>query len=439
MMVLVVDDERNIRETIKQYLAVEGIEAATAENGRSGQRLLEERVFSTVLLDQRMPGMDGLALLSWIREQGLRVPVVMMSAYGEVADAVAAMKLGARDYVVKPFDPEELVLRIRKIAEEQALRNSVEARRRNGEGDVDLVGSSPAMAKVRNLIAAAAPTPSTVLITGESGTGKEVIARLIHATSSRSAGAFLAVNMGGIPDTLLESELFGYEKGAFTGASARKPGMFELAAGGTLFLDEIGEMPRQLQVKLLRVLQERRVQRLGGTADLPVDVRVVAATNRDLNTRVAAGEFREDLFYRLNVVRILASPLRDRREDIPALCVDLLSRIGKRLGKSVELASPEALEVLMQHDFPGNVRELENVLERTCIFAATDTLVPADLDAPRVTARELPLPRTLKAVERDTIRHALERWDGNRTRASEELGVTRRTLFNKIKEYDLDT
>jgi two-component system response regulator AtoC len=296
------------------------------------------------------------------------------------------------------------------------------------------------MREIRTMVEKAAATPSTVLITGESGTGKEVIARQVHARSGRE-GPFVAVNVGGIPETLLESELFGYEKGAFTGADRRKPGMFELASAGTLFLDEIGDMPLPLQVKLLRVLAERRVQRLGGTMAIPVDARLIAATNRDLTALVAAGRFREDLYYRLNVVRLEVPPLRERRGDISALTGRLIRRLNSRLGKAVRGVQPEALEALAAYAFPGNVRELENLLERAMIFAETDTLGAADLALPAVgrpgPAARQPEPRTLDSLEREAVIAALQRWEGSRTRAAAELGISRRTLLNKIKEYGI--
>jgi two-component system response regulator AtoC len=295
-----------------------------------------------------------------------------------------------------------------------------------------------------------AATPSTVLLTGESGTGKEVIARLVHSLSGRGDGPFVAVNVGALPETLLESELFGYEKGAFTGADRRKPGMFELASTGSLFLDEIGDMPPPLQVKLLRVLADRRVQRLGGTLPIPVDARLIAATNRDLDALVAEGRFREDLYYRLAVVRLQVPPLRERIGDLAPLVGRLIRRLNARLGKNVRGVDAQALEVLRAHPFPGNVRELENLLERAMIFAESDTLEAADLGLPAgppgaVPAKgpgrapaSTPQPRTLDSLEREAIVNALRRWEGSRTRTAAELGISRRTLLNKIKEYGIE-
>jgi len=433
--VLVVDDEKNIRESVERYLRLEGLETAGAENGLSAQRLLSEQAFAAAIVDLRMPGLDGLGLLGWLKEQGLRVPVIMISAYGEIRDAVEAMKLGARDYVVKPFDPEELVVRLKRVLESRRLEAEVELAAAP-EG-LEVLGDSPAMREIRAMAEKVAGTPSTVLITGESGTGKEVIARLLHSLSGRADGPFVPVNVGGIPETLLESELFGYEKGAFTGADRRKPGMFELASTGTLFLDEIGDMPLSLQVKLLRVLADRRVQRLGGTLSIPVDARVISATNRDLDALVAAGRFREDLFYRLNVIRLSVPPLRERSGDLAPLVGRLVRRLNARLGKSVRGVDAQALEALRGYAFPGNVRELENLLERAMIFAESDTLGPSDLTLPAGAARAATAARSLDSLEREAIVNALRRWEGSRTRTAAELGISRRTLLNKIKEYGI--
>lgn len=468
MRVLVIDDEKNLRESIIEYLSLEEIEAIGASSGEEGQALLQKEVFDAVVLDLKMPGISGIDLLQWLRTSGPEVPVIMMSAFGDVQDAVHAMKLGARDYLVKPFDPAELVLRLKRIEEEQSLRRKVLAQ---GEG-AGWVGESPPIRQIRKLVEKVAPTQSTILITGESGTGKEVLAREIHRLSTRRNGPFVPVNLGGIPDTLVESELFGYERGAFTGADRRKEGMFEIASSGTLFLDEIGDMPIHLQVKLLRAIQERKIQRLGGTGFIPIDVRIIAATNRDLEAKVKEGTFREDLFYRLNVIRIHLPPLRERPEDIPLLAVHFLEKVSKNLGVRPKRFSKEALDALKQYSFPGNIRELENMVERACILAEGDTILPKDLGIlsiesgtePNQDSRKKPEPgdrssslhtvefqisetskpvsteKTLniKELEREAILEALRRNQGNRTRAARELGFTRRTLLNKIKEYGIE-
>lgn len=436
-MILIVDDEKNIRMSVAKYLKLEGIESRTAENGLSAQRMVEDTIFEAAIVDLKMPGMDGLEFLEWLRSDGPDMPVIMISAYGEIGDAVRAMKLGAEDYIVKPFDAAELALRLRRTIHEKKLRMQVEAGRRMNSEEVRLVGDSKPMKEIRTLIQRVAKTPSTILITGESGTGKEVIARAIHA-ESRPDGPFVAVNLGGIPDTLLESELFGHERGAFTGAEGTKTGMFELASEGTLFLDEIGDMPQHLQVKILRVIQEKRIRRLGATRQIPVDTRIIAATNRDLEEDVQAGQFREDLYYRLNVVRIQVPPLRERIEDIPPLIGYLLRQLNPKMGTRVETLAPDALAAATNYPWPGNVRELENLIERALIFADPDTLTLHNLGIAPDSQREIPEGKSLREVERDTIIRALHVWEGNRTKAAEELGITRRTLFNKIREYGIE-
>jgi len=438
MKVLVADDEKNIRESIAAYLAAEGFAADTAADGVQARARLEADAYDALILDLRMPRADGLEILGWLKEDGPRVPVIVISAYGDVRDAVQAMKLGARDYLVKPFDPDELVLRLRRVMAEEAVAGQAEAGRRAlAEGA--WIGADEKMRAVRALVEKVAPTPSTVLITGESGTGKEVVARLLHALSESAGGPFVAINLGGVPENLLESELFGHEKGAFTGASERKRGMFELAASGTLFLDEIGDMPMHLQVKLLRVLQERRVQRLGGTQAVPLNARIVAATNRDLEAALAEGTFREDLFYRLNVIRIEVPPLRDRRADIPALAGWFVEKLNRQMGRRVRGIDPEALARLSAYHFPGNVRELENRIERAYILCTEDIITTRDLGEPFSRAGRAPRSGRLHDQERALIEKTLARHGGNRTRAAEELGISRRTLLNKIKEAGLDS
>ena len=445
--ILVVDDEKNIRDSIVRFLSLEDIDAVPAENGNSARRLLEEEYFDGAVIDLRMPGMDGLELLTWINEEGRRVPAIMISAFGEISDAVEAMKAGARDYIVKPFDPEELVIRLKRIIEEEQRHATIEAGMKYAdEGTLvpDDEGTGKKSRELERIVRKVAATDSTVLVTGESGTGKEVTARRIHALSDRAGNPFVPINIGGIPETLLESELFGHEKGAFTGAHEKKRGMVEVAASGTLFLDETGDMPLHLQVKMLRFLQEKRIQRVGGTVSFPVDVRIIAATNRDLKTLIAENRFREDLYFRLAVITIDLMPLRERKEELPLLIGFFIERFNRQMRgprNRIQGISDEALSLLSGYNFPGNIRELANMIERAIILAEGDRLMPEDFDIPRDMEEEKKLvkPGKLRDIERETILSALSRWEGNRTRAAEELGITRRTLFNKLKEYGIET
>lgn len=437
MRVLIADDEKNIRESIAAYIQAEGIETATAADGAQARAMLESEAFDGLVLDLRMPREDGLSVLAWLQESGPMVPAIVISAYGDVQDAVQAMKLGARDYLVKPFDPEELILRLRRLLAEKTLAGQVETGRRAAEGvggSDSWIGEGEKMRAVRVLVEKVAPTSSTVLITGESGTGKEVVARLLHSLSANPQGPFAAINIGGIPDSLLESELFGFERGAFTGAVERKRGMLELASSGTLFLDEIGDMPLPLQVKLLRVLQERKIQRLGGTSSIPLNARIIAATNRVLETLLREGKFREDLYYRLNVIRIELPPLRERREDIPALAGFFVEKLNREMGRKIKGLDPEALARLRAYDFPGNIRELENRIERAYILCSSDLIATRDLGEPFTAGSRPPKQGTLRDQERELIDRTLVKTGGNRTRAAAELGISRRTLLNKLKE-----
>ncbi len=450
MRILVVDDETNIRNLICTYLELEHFESDAAENGLSAQRLLTEHAYDAVLLDLKMPGMDGLELLQWIRHEGFRMPVIMISAHGEIPDAVAALKEGAQDYLTKPFDVEELLIRLTSLIENYHLKNRIESTNEKEMGEQLLVGKSKPISKIKQIISKISDSMATVLITGESGTGKEVVARQIHQQGKNSNSPFVAVNIGGVPGNLLESELFGYEKGAFTGANSRKNGMFELANGGTLFLDEIGDMPMELQVKLLRVLQERKMNRLGGVQPIPINARIIAATNKNVEDMVREGTFREDLFYRINVVRIVIPPLRERKEDIPILAADIVKKLNRKMGLSIQGLSVDVLQALKEHPFYGNVRELENILERAMIFSTSEILQIEDITLGGVQLHQIDNDNTfsshqlheegksLKDIEQEAIVRALHRWEGNRTKAAIELGISRRGLINKINEYDLD-
>ncbi|MBR6347800.1 MAG: sigma-54-dependent Fis family transcriptional regulator, partial [Spirochaetales bacterium] len=428
-------------------MKIENINGVGVENAFAAQRILRERPFDGILVDLQMPGMDGLELVRWIRAEGFRMPVIMMSAHGDIRDAVDALKHGVQDYIVKPFNPEEVIIKIKNLVEAQNFRNLQEMEERLPR-EKAFIGESVQIRMIKDTVSRIAQTNTSVLITGESGTGKEVVARAIHGQSPVSKGPFVAINIGGVPENLLESELFGYEKGAFTGAVSRKAGMFELANGGTLFLDEIGDMPYALQVKILRVLQERSITRLGGTEPIPINARIVCATNKDLESLVREGKFREDLFFRLNVVRIHIPPLRERKDDIPLLAAWIIKKINSNMGRHYSGLTPEAMEKLKNYDFYGNIREMENILERAAIFSDGDLITEDNIELRGDVLR--PARRedkegvsgteglSLKEIEKQTIEKALRRWEGNRTRAAKELGITRRTLITKIEEYDLD-
>jgi two-component system, NtrC family, response regulator AtoC len=447
--VLVIDDEPGLRHTLSLILGDEGYDVVTAEDGEAGLRVALGERPDLVLCDIRMPRMDGLTFMERYREEGGEALVIMMSAYGTIDTAVEAMRRGAYDYVSKPFNADEVILTLRKAEEREQLSREVK-RLRVQVGEVDgfesVIGRSPPMREVLELAARTAPYPSTILITGESGTGKEAIARSIHRASPRRDEAFVAVNCGAIPENLLESELFGHEKGAFTGAERAREGLVADADRGTLFLDEIGDLPHPLQVKLLRVLQERTVRRVGGSQERPVDVRVLTATSRDLVEEVQAGRFREDLFYRVNVVHLHLPPLRIRQEDIPLLAEHFIRRHAPRLGMEPVPLPREMLPVLAAYPWPGNVRELENVMERALILSGgaptvehlpTHVRSGTQLFAVPDDDGDLSVKRRLPALERDLIARALERTRGNRTRAAELLELSVRALSYKVQDYGL--
>ncbi|MDR0525942.1 MAG: sigma-54 dependent transcriptional regulator [Spirochaetaceae bacterium] len=433
MAVLIVDDEKNIRISMKKYLGLEGIEAECVETGEAALAWLDRERFDAVLLDLKLPGMSGQEVLEWMIQREISAPVIMISAHGQIPDAVSALKAGAKDYLVKPFDPGELVSKLRTI---------LPAHERNAKENLPagLTGESALMRRISLQIDKIAGTDVTILITGESGTGKEVAAREIHSRSKNRDEPFTAVNIGGIHEGLMESELFGHEKGSFTGALSRKIGLFEVAGKGCLFLDEIGEMPLPLQVKLLRVLQERKIRRLGGTTDIPIHPRIISATNRDLETMVREGTFREDLYYRLNVFRIELPPLRDRREDLPVLTAQLLNRLAARMGRSAPALNDDAAEKLRDYGYPGNIRELENILERALIYCDGQNIHSDDIDINNlhIGNADASDPATLENIEKEAVREALIRYQGNRTKAAEALGISRKTILNKIRIYNLE-
>ncbi|MFQ5698661.1 MAG: sigma-54-dependent transcriptional regulator [Myxococcota bacterium] len=454
---LIIDDEEGVRRSLALLLEDEGFRVVLASQAQEGLERAREGRFALVLCDVRMPGRDGLSILPELRSAQSRAVLLMMSAYDDVDQAVTAVRAGADDYLAKPFRLEELLLALRKCEERARLR-SENRRLRRQLARLDpprLIAASEAMRGVCELIERAAEVPSTVLITGESGTGKEVVAQSIHAQSERRDRPFLAVNCGAIPEPLIESELFGHVRGAFTGADRARTGLFREADGGTLFLDEIGELPLGVQVKLLRVLQEQEVRAVGEARAEPVDVRIIAATARRLEVEVAEERFRADLFYRINVLRIHVPPLRERRDDVGPLSEQLLRELAQRLGKRALALEPETLALLGRYAWPGNVRELENTLERALILSRGSRLTPDLLPfvAERKPAPDLPEPgpaedaaeggedlsikRRSRALESRLIRLALEQTHGNRTRAARILEISPRGLLYKIREYGL--
>ncbi len=452
MKILVVDDEPGLRSVLSTILREEGHELTTAVDGIAALEELEKESVDLILCDVRMPRLDGLSFLTSYRERDGRAIVIMMSAYLDDEAALEAMRRGAYDYIPKPFRADQVVLIVRKAIERERLRSEVQRLRdelRIVRGTDEIIGRSEAMRELQALAQKAARHPTTVLITGESGTGKELIARLVHRQSPRAERPFVAVNCGAIPEALLESELFGHVKGAFTGATAARAGLFEEADGGTILLDEIGELPGALQVKLLRALQEGQIRRVGDNGERTVDVRIVAATSRDLEVEVAENRFRSDLFYRLNVVRLHLPPLRERRHDVADLAKHFVAMHATRLGLGVRSISQAAINALMEHDWPGNVRELENVIERGLVSVDGEELdeghVAGILARPVSSAaqpagdEDLSVKRRTAALEETLIRRALERTGGNRTRAALLLDLSHRALLYKIREYGLQT
>jgi DNA-binding NtrC family response regulator len=452
MKLLLVEDKAGMRDMLTRTLAREGYEVAAHADGDAGIAALYAEPFDLVLTDLKLPGRDGLEILKAAKEVHPDLPVVVMTAHGSIETAVAAMRDGAYDFIPKPFEPDHLVLVLAKAVKARRLvsENRVLKQTARHVGAPRIIGKSRVLAEARERAAKVAAADTTVLLTGESGTGKELFAQLIHAQSPRRDGPFVAVNCAAIPHHLLESEFFGHEKGAFTGAESRRLGRFEVAAGGTVFLDEIGDMHMGLQAKLLRVLQDGEVVRVGGERPIPIDVRVVAATNQDLPTRIAAGRFRQDLYYRLSAFPVRIPPLRERRGDIPELVTHFLHRFDAELGRTVTDVTPEVLAAFTAYDWPGNVRELQNCVERGVILASGDVLDQVDLgpeDGPRAPggpelSLEGPLPevsaRAMRHYESLKIREVLDETGGNKSRAAEILQVSYKTLLTKIKDYAIE-
>ena len=431
--VLVVDDDVAVGKVLVALLEQRGIESARAESAEAAIAMLQARPFDLVLTDVRMPGMDGMALLDHVRAELPDVPVVLITGHGSVALAVDAMKRGAADFVQKPFDRDEVGFVIHKAL--AATREAVPpARSTHG-----MIGQSAQMKGLFTMIAKVAASTTTVLVRGETGTGKELVARAIHDASPRKDQPFVVVHCAALPETLLESELFGYEKGAFTGATQRKPGRFELAHKGTLFLDEIGDVPKSMQVKLLRVLQERELSRVGGVETIRVDVRVVAATHRDLEAAIASGDFREDLFYRISVVPLVIPPLRERASDIPRLVRHFLADLATSMGRPALAMDDDAVALLALEKWPGNVRQLQNFVERVAVLSDGDCIRRADVEREiGRTTTPLSLDARRKGSEKEALLEALAQAGNNRTRAARILEVSRRTLYNKLREHGID-
>ncbi|HET6976195.1 MAG TPA: sigma-54 dependent transcriptional regulator [Pyrinomonadaceae bacterium] len=458
--VLVVDDEKNLRESLAELVSSEGFRVTQAGDGAEAIELLRTGSSQpdVLFLDIRMPKADGLEVLRTIQKENLSTgPVIIVSAFGDSSQMIEAMRLGAYDYITKPLDLDEIISILHRAAEQRRLSREAEAQRSTKTVDpnartdrYELLGSSRVMRDIFKQIGRLAATEATVLISGESGTGKELVARAVHSHSARSNKPFVAVNCGALPENLIEAELFGYERGAFTGAERQKKGRFELAHTGTLFLDEVAELTPAAQVKLLRALQERRFERVGGTETVVVDVRVIAASNVELKQAIAENSFRQDLYYRLSVIEVCLPPLRARLSDVPQLAEHFLDRVVARHGLNAKVLSDESIRALLAYDYPGNVRELENIIERAAINAgaAVEVISPTHLFGDAVSTNskmelnqpflDLPFKHAVAALERELIRRALEASGNNRAEAARRLGINRRLLYSKIEEYGIE-
>ncbi len=438
--ILIVDDELSVRDSLREWFLEDGFEVETAEDGNAALKKLDEGPYDIMVIDLKMPGMDGVTLQKRVREIDKSVAIVILTAYASVETAVEALKAGAYDYVTKPVDPDDLSNLVRNILRQKELaEENIRLKEKVSElaPVTAIVGDSPKMKRVLELIRTVAESDSTVVILGESGTGKELIARAIHAQSKRRFFPIVAVNSGSIPETLLDSELFGHEKGAFTGAQYRRKGKIELADGGTLFLDEIGDIAPKMQIDLLRVIESKKFTRLGGNQEITSDFRLVCATNRDLQKLVEDGSFREDLFYRINVFSIYIPPLRERREDVMPLARHFIEKYARAMGKPAKQITPEAEALMLGYRWPGNVRELENAIERAMVIGKREVIGPEELPLAVEANAAQPSDMSLSAVERAHIESVLEEVEGNITQAAKVLGIDRGTLYNKLKRYGI--
>jgi len=449
--ILLIDDEENFRHMLSVILKKRGYDVETASDGIDGLKKVDSGAFDTVLCDIRMPQMDGLEFLKEAQKAGCESTIIMMSAYGTLDTAIEAMKMGAYDYISKPFKPDEIILTLKKAEERERLRRENLFLKKEVQKEYsfeNIISKNERMRQIFDTIRKVAKYKSTILIAGESGTGKELVAKAIHFNSDRSNQPFIPVNCGAIPENLLESELFGHTKGSFTNAVRTKKGLFEEADGGTMFLDEIGELPLQLQVKLLRVLQDGEIRRIGDSKAIQIDVRIIAATIKDLDKEVRENKFRDDLFYRLNVLPMKIPPLKERKEDIPLLVDHFIHKYSRELGKPIEGIAPEALNCLLNYNWNGNVRELENVIERAIVLTESHRIevenLPVEIENPKEESKlsllndELSIKKASRYLEIDLIRKALRKTNGNHTHAAKLLEISHRALLYKIKEYGID-
>jgi DNA-binding NtrC family response regulator len=438
--VLIVDDDAVVRDSLTKWFESEGYQVGAATGGQQALAMLEADSWDVLLVDIKMPGIDGMDLQSRVHSIDANLPVILMTGYATVESAVRALKNGAYDYITKPFDPDDLVHLVQKAVEHRRARQEVDRLRQNIQQVMppsDLIGQSPAMKRVHELIQTVAPTDATVLVTGESGTGKEIVARAIHNASNRRFHPMVVIHCGALSESLLESELFGYERGAFTGANERRKGKFEVADGGSVFLDEISDISFRTQTDLLRVLQEKEITRVGGHSPVRLDFRCIAATNKRLESLVAEGKFRPDLFYRLNVFNIDLPPLRQRREDIPVLAAHFLHKFAESMNRATPSLSQGALELLLDYPWPGNVRELENSIERSMLISRKTEIEPSDFPFQLQSVSPTPAGHSLEDMERRHIEKILQETSFNLSRSARILGIDRTTLYNKIRRYNL--